>query len=85
MLIALHDLNLAAQYCDRLVLLKKGEIYAEGAPQEVITSDNIREVYGVGSSIYPHPENNLPVVLLTKKQKIKKEQTDTACKQEIEC
>jgi iron complex transport system ATP-binding protein len=67
-LIALHDLNLAAQYCDRLILLKKGEIYAEGIPHEVITADNIRNVYGVGSSVYPHPENHLPVVLLTKKQ-----------------
>lgn len=83
-LIALHDLNLAAQYCDRLILLKKGQIYAEGIPGEVITADNIREVYGVGSSVYPHPENDLPVVLLTKK-KLNKEQADTACKQEIEC
>jgi iron complex transport system ATP-binding protein len=64
-LIALHDLNLATQYCDRLILMKKGQIYAEGTPQEVITSANIREVYGAGSAVYPHPENNLPVVLLT--------------------
>jgi iron complex transport system ATP-binding protein len=66
-LIALHDLNLAAQYCDRLILMKKGQVHAEGTPQEVITEANIKEVYGAGSSVYPHPENKLPVVLLTKK------------------
>ena len=48
-LIALHDLNLAAQYCDRLVLLKKGQLYAEGKPAEVITAANIQAVYGDGS------------------------------------
>jgi iron complex transport system ATP-binding protein len=64
-LIALHDLNMAAQYCDRLILLKKGRLYAQGVAQQVITSDNIKEVYGAGSTVYPHPENQLPVVLLT--------------------
>jgi len=64
-LIALHDLNLAAQYCDRLILIKKGRIFAQGLPHEVITSANIQAVYGSGSTVYPHPENQLPVVLLT--------------------
>ncbi len=68
-LIALHDLNLAAQYCDRLILMKKGELFAEGTPENVITGANIRAVYGEGSAVYPHPENQLPVVLLTGKKK----------------
>ena len=63
-LAALHDLNLAAQYCDRLVLLYEGRVYAEGTPWEVITSDNITEVYGAESSVYSHPVNGLPCVLL---------------------
>jgi iron complex transport system ATP-binding protein len=63
-LIAIHDLNLAAQYCDRLVLMKDGQNYASGTPVEVITQFNIKEVFGTSSYIYPHPENNLPVVLL---------------------
>jgi iron complex transport system ATP-binding protein len=66
-LIALHDLNLAAQYCDRLLLLKEGQLYAEGTPREVITGSNIRAVYGEGSAVYPHPENQLPMVLLRRK------------------
>jgi iron complex transport system ATP-binding protein len=63
-LIALHDLNLAAQYCDRLVLLHQGHIRAQGKPAEVITNAIIQEVYGAGSSVYPHPANHRPVVLL---------------------
>ncbi len=64
-LIAIHDLNLAAQYCDRLLLISRGQLHSEGTPREVITASNIREVYGVESIIYPHPENELPVVLVT--------------------
>ena len=66
-LIALHDLNLAAQYCDRLVMLKAGRLFAEGTPRQVITAENILAVYGMDSHIYPHPENNLPVVLVSNK------------------
>jgi iron complex transport system ATP-binding protein len=64
-LIALHDLNMAAQYCDRLILMKDGQIHAQGIPQEVITTANIHEVYGAENFVYPHPENSLPVVLLS--------------------
>ena len=60
---ALHDLNLAAQYCDRLVLISDGRIYAEGTPGEVINADNIGQVYGTGSYIYTHPLSGLPAVL----------------------
>ena len=66
-LIALHDLNLASQYCDRLVMLKAGRLFAEGAPQQVMTAENIRAVYGMESHVYPHPENALPVVLVSHK------------------
>ncbi len=63
--IALHDLNLAAQYCDRLVLVDKGQIHSEGKPGEVINAENIGQVYGSGSCIYSHPLSGLPVVLPT--------------------
>jgi len=63
-LAALHDLNLAAQYCDRLLLLNNGRVHAEGTPGEVITAQNIRDVYGADDCVYTHPVNGLPVVLL---------------------
>ena len=63
-LAALHDLNLASQYCDRLVLINKGRIHAEGTPREVIITQNIKEVYGTDGCVYAHPINGLPTVLL---------------------
>ncbi len=68
-LIALHDLNIASQYCDRLILIKEGHVHAQGFPGEVITSANIKEVYGAENFVYPHPENSLPVVLLSSNYK----------------
>jgi len=64
-LAALHDLNLAAQYCSRLILLNKGGIHAEGTPQGVITARNMRDVYGARDCVYTHPVNRLPTVLLS--------------------
>jgi len=64
-LAALHDLNLAIQYCDRLVLINNGQIHAEGTPAEVITVENIATVYGAESCVYEHPFNGLPCVLLS--------------------
>ncbi len=63
-IITVHDLNLAAQYCDRLVLIKKGQVHAQGTPEAVITTDNIREVYGTDNCVYTHPVNGRPTVLL---------------------
>lgn len=70
-LVALHDLNLAAQYCDRLLLINKGRVHAEGTPWEVITPANIKEVYGTEGCVYPHPTNHLPVVLLNAGYKVR--------------
>jgi iron complex transport system ATP-binding protein len=64
-LAAIHDLNLAAQYCDRLLLMNDGHIHAEGLPLEVITDKNIKQVYGAENCVYTHPVNGLPTVLLS--------------------
>jgi iron complex transport system ATP-binding protein len=64
-LAALHDLNLASQYCDRLILIDNGRVHAEGTPKEVITDDNIRDVYGAEGCVYTHPASGLPAVLLS--------------------
>ncbi len=63
-LAAIHDLNLASQYCNRLVLINNGRIHAQGTPREVITPRNIKEVYGAEDCVYTHPVNGLPAVLL---------------------
>ena len=63
-IITLHDLNLAAQYCDRLILLNKGRVHAQGKPAEVIDERNVADVYGAAGCVYAHPANGLPTVLL---------------------
>ncbi|MEU3274355.1 ATP-binding cassette domain-containing protein [Saccharomonospora sp. NPDC006951] len=50
-LIALHDLNLAAMYCDRLVVLDKGTVIAAGHPRDIVTEGLIAEVYGVRAEV----------------------------------
>jgi cobalamin transport system ATP-binding protein len=64
-LAALHDLNLAAQYCDHLLLIDQRHIHAQGKPAEVITETNIKQVYGAENCVFTHPVNGLPTVLLS--------------------
>jgi iron complex transport system ATP-binding protein len=58
-IMAIHDLNLASKFADKIVMIKDGKIFAAGKPKEVFTVNNIREVYGVetivnGDSGRPH-------------------------------
>ena len=46
-LVVLHDLSLASRFCDRLYLMHEGGMVAEGAPQKVLSHENLRRVYGV--------------------------------------
>lgn len=57
-LVSIHDLNLAATYCDRLILLDEGEIVAQGKPASVLTEALIKQVFAVRASIDQHPVNN---------------------------
>ncbi len=53
-----HDLNLAARYCDSLILLNQGEIEAIGTPEEVLTPENIKRVYRIEVLVKRHPITN---------------------------
>ena len=48
---SVHDMNLAARYCDRIILLQKGKIIANGTPEEVLTVEQIRSVFHVNTEI----------------------------------
>ena len=56
-LAALHDLSLAAQFCDHLYLMKQGEIVTQGQPQAVMTPENLRRIFDVEACVYPSPIN----------------------------
>lgn len=58
-----HDLNMAAQYARRMVLLREGTLYRDGPPGEVITRESIRKVYGAEVAIEYRGEERTPFVL----------------------
>lgn len=62
-LVALHDLNLASLFADRVALLSHGHLQALGAPEQVFTEAILTPVYGVGLRVMTHPEYGTPLVL----------------------
>ncbi|EPH46196.1 ABC transporter ATP-binding protein [Streptomyces aurantiacus] len=61
-LLALHDLTLAAYYCDRLYVLDAGRVVASGPPKDVLTGELLAEVYGVAAEVAVHPATGAPTV-----------------------
>jgi len=59
-LAAMHDLNLASNYCDRIYMMKAGKIVASGAPDEVLRSELIHDVFEVGATVDQHPLTGRP-------------------------
>ena len=62
-IIVIHDINLAAQYCDELVALKQGRLLKTGRPSEIMTAQVLKDIYSVEMNIIAHPENGRPVAL----------------------
>ena len=62
-LAAVHDLTLAAQFCDKVALMRSGVILTIGPPEEALTEENIRTVYGADVRIMEHPETGKPVIV----------------------
>ena len=50
-LCCVHDLNVAATYCDRIILMKKREVFKIGTPREMLTSENIKELFHIDTQI----------------------------------
>jgi len=59
----MHDLNLAARCSDQIVLMQCGEVVTSGAPEQVLTPDNIRRVFEVEAEIVVHPQTGKPLVI----------------------
>jgi len=62
-LVALHDLNLAAHYADRIALMVAGEIKAEGKPEQVLRPELIWDAYCLPVQVVKHPFLDIPLVL----------------------
>ena len=62
-LAVLHDLNLAAQFADRIVVLREGRQLASGCPQDVLTPDVIQDAFAFPAMVMPHPSRACPLVV----------------------
>ncbi len=68
-IMVLHDLNLASEYCNRIVLLNDGKVFREGGPEDVLTYQNIEAVYKTVVVVEKNPINSKPYVILVSGEK----------------
>lgn len=62
-ILVLHDLNLAAQFADNVLLMKKGKVIAHGQPKAVFTEEIIKETYNFPCKVYPNPITKKPMII----------------------
>ncbi|MDN7141674.1 heme ABC transporter ATP-binding protein [Pseudomonas sp. JQ170] len=62
-LVILHDLNLAARYCDRILLLEQGRMHALDSPDQALRPDSLKAVFGIDVLVQPHPERGHPLII----------------------
>lgn len=62
-IIVSHDLNMAAEYCDRILLMKNGQVYIFGSPRETITKEHIREVYDANVAVMDNIVTGAPYII----------------------
>ena len=74
-LMVLHDLNLASEYCSRLVLLNRGCIHKTGPPEEVLTYRTIEEVYKTVVVVEKNPLSGKPCIFLVTEEEMEKGQS----------
>ena len=59
-----HDLNLASEYCDRLLMMNEGRVAHHGTPEEVLTPENIERIYGTRVHVERNPASGRPHIIL---------------------
>ena len=73
-LMVIHDLNLASEYCDRLILVNQGRIHTQGTPEEVLTFQHIEDVYKTVVVTQNNPLSGKPAVFLASRKVLKEVQ-----------
>jgi iron complex transport system ATP-binding protein len=63
-IVVLHDLNLAAAWADRILMMKVGRIQYEGSPEEVLTEAHLRAIYGIDVLVLNHPNTGRPIITI---------------------
>jgi iron complex transport system ATP-binding protein len=62
-LIVTHDVQMAARVCERIILLKDGNVLGDGNPHDILTPESLFQAYGHGVSSFISPKDGLPVIL----------------------
>lgn len=62
--VVLHDVNMAARFCDEIVALHSGRLIARGAPGEIVRPEVLRAIYGVEVGVMPHPRGGRPLAFI---------------------
>ncbi|WP_416884761.1 ABC transporter ATP-binding protein [Marinospirillum sp.] len=63
-IIVIHDINMAACYCDHLVALHSGRVLTQGTPTELMNEQTLESIYGLPMLVMPHPKNQRPFALV---------------------
>ncbi|BBE18307.1 vitamin B12 ABC transporter, ATPase component BtuD [Aquipluma nitroreducens] len=79
-LMVIHDLNLASEYCDWLILVNQGKIHTQGTPEEVLTFQNIEDVYQTVVVTQNNPLSGKPAIFLASQKVLKEIQEKLAKK-----
>lgn len=59
--VVLHDVNMAARFCDKIIALHSGRLIARGTPEDIMTSQQLQAIYGIPMGIIAHPDNQRPI------------------------
>jgi len=62
--VVLHDVNMAARFCDEIVALHSGRLVARGTPEQIVRPDILRAIYGVEVGVMPHPDSGRPLAFV---------------------
>ena len=63
-IVVLHDINMAARYCDRLIALHSGRLLLDGSPVELMTEANLQAIYGLPMQVLSHPQGQQPIAVV---------------------
>ena len=62
-IVVLHDINMAARYCDHLVALHSGRLLLQGSPAELMNPEHLQAIYGLPMSVIPHPDQSSSIAV----------------------
>lgn len=62
--VVIHDINMAARYCDHLIALHSSRLLVQGNPQEIMRGETLESIYGLPMQVMPHPAHQQPVALI---------------------